>query len=63
MEFCTCGSLMMNGKCTNKKRNCILGTQKAKKINIHKEGFIRNIKTGTLIDKTTGTEVKYGTFK
>jgi hypothetical protein len=52
-EFCECGSLKVNGKCTNRKRNCPNGT-KMVRVDFKKQGYLRDRRTGALIDKETG---------
>jgi hypothetical protein len=56
-EFCVCGSLKIDGKCTNRKKNCEYGTNNKKAVDFRKQGYVRHKKTGALIDKETGTAV------
>lgn len=57
VEFCVCGSLKVDGNCSNYKKNCSFGTKKPRR-STSPVGFLRNKRTGTLIDKETGMRIK-----
>jgi hypothetical protein len=52
-NFCkACGSLIIDDKCSNHK--CPEGKRK-RTINFGGQGYLRNKKTGVIVDKETGT--------
>jgi hypothetical protein len=57
-DFCPhCGSLIVNGKCSGHKGICPEGAKRRRSVDFHKPGYVRNRKTGMLIDRETGTTV------